>query len=170
MEDVWRFYQAIPQWVGRPDDHAAAEYDLLAVNWATPQFRIGASDQTGNPLLNEVVDSCDPYQLRVLLHRETAERKGLRDGDQVVVEAYWGGMTSGTLMLTELMHPEAVGIPGGHGKQSMHRNPLARRGPNFNALLNTAEGTFDPLHGGIDLSPRVKIYKAGGDSTHENGQ
>jgi len=148
--------------VGRPDDNAAPEYDLLAVNWATPQFRIGTSDQTGNPLLNEVVDHCDPYQLRVLLNRLTAERRGLREGDEVVVEAYWGGTTSGILKLTDLIHPEAVGIPGGHGKRSLHRDPRARRGPNFNALLNTDEGTFDPLHGGIDLSPRVKIVRARG--------
>ncbi len=25
MADVWRFYQPIPQWVGRPDENAAAE-------------------------------------------------------------------------------------------------------------------------------------------------
>jgi anaerobic selenocysteine-containing dehydrogenase len=162
MEDVWRFYQAIPRWVGRPDDGAAPQYDLVALNWSTPQFRIGTSDQTGNPLLNELVDHCDPYQLRVLLNRQTAERKGLREGDPVVVEAYWGGKTSGTLKVTDLIHPEAVGVPAGHGKRSMHRNPLTRRGPDFNALLNADEGSFDPLHGGIDLSPRVKVYRAEG--------
>ena len=54
------------------------------------------------------------------------------------------------------------GVPSGHGKRSLHRNLPPRRGPNFNSLLNTDEGTLDPLHGGIDLSPRVRIYRAGG--------
>jgi anaerobic selenocysteine-containing dehydrogenase len=98
----------------------------------------------------------------VLVNRLTAERKGLREGDEVSVEAYWGGTASGILKLTDLIHPKAVGIPGGHGRRSLHRNPQARQGPNFNALLNTDEGTFDPLHGGIDLSPRVRIDRAGG--------
>jgi anaerobic selenocysteine-containing dehydrogenase len=161
MADVWRFYRPIPQWVGRPDEHAAPEYDLWALNWATPQFRMNCGDQTGNPLLNDVVDGCDPYQFTVLLNRETAARKGLRDGEWVTVEAYWGGATEGRLCVTDLIHPDAVGIPAIHGFRSMHRNPMTRRGPHFNSLLSSAEGTFDPLHGGIDRSPRVRVRAAG---------
>lgn len=162
MNDVWRFYQPIPSWVGRPDETAGPDYDLWAMNWATPQFRMSCGDQTGNPLLNEVVDGCDPYQFTVLLNKGTAERKGLRNGEQVIVEAYWGGKTQGVLRVTDLMHPDAAGIPAIHGFRSMHRNPVTRRGPHFNSLLSSAEGTFDPLHGGIDRSPRVKVYSAEG--------
>lgn len=162
MNDVWRFYQPIPSWVGRPDEKAAPDYDLWAMNWATPQFRMSCGDQVGNPLLNEVVDGCDPYQFTVLLNKDTAERKGLRDREQVIVEAYWGGRTEGVLRVTDLIHPDAVGIPAIHGFRSMHRNPITRRGPHFNSLLSSAEGTFDPLHGGIDRSPRVRVYRAEG--------
>ena len=162
MSDVWRFYQPIPCWVGRPDEHAAPDYDLWAMNWATPQFRMSCGDQVGNPLLNEVVDGCDPYQFTVLVNKSTAQRKGLRDGEQVIVEAYWGGRTKGVLRVTDLIHPDAVGIPAIHGFRSMHRNPITRRGPHFNSLLSSAEGTFDPLHGGIDRSPRVRVYSAVG--------
>jgi anaerobic selenocysteine-containing dehydrogenase len=160
MEDVWRHYRPIPRWTGRPDDNAPAEYDMWALNWATPQFRMSCGDQTGNPLLNEVVDQTDPYQFVVLINRETAARKGLRDGDKIVVEAYWGGQTEGVARVTDLIHPDAVGIPAIHGFKSMHRNPVARRGPHFNSLLSSAEGTFDPVHGGIDRSPRVRIFRA----------
>ncbi len=161
MADVWRFYQPIPQWVGRPDEKAAADYDLIAMNWSSPQFRMLCGDQPGNPMLNEIADECDPYVFVVLLNCETAKRKGLRDGDKVVVEAYWGGRTQGKLKVTSLIHPDAVGIPAVHGFRSMHRNPIARRGPHFNALLNDAEGTFDTLNGGIDRNPRVRVYRAG---------
>ncbi|MHB0869433.1 MAG: molybdopterin-dependent oxidoreductase [Chloroflexota bacterium] len=160
MEDVWDYYRPIPRWTGRSDEKTAGQYDLCALNWATPQFRMSCGDQTGNPLLHEVVDRCDPYQFVVLLNRDTAEKKGLRDGDRVVVEAYWGGKARGTLRVTELIHPDAVGIPALHGFRSMHRNPVARRGPHFNSLLSSAEGTFDPVHGGIDRSPRVRVYRA----------
>ncbi len=162
MDDVWRFYRPIPSWVGRPDEQAAPDYDLWAMNWATPQFRMGCGDQVGNPLLNEVVDHCDPYQFTVLLNRRTAEKKGLQDGERVVVEAYWGGKTAGILRVTDLIHPDTVGIPAIHGFRSIHRNPVTRRGPHFNSLLSSAEGTFDPVHGGIDRNPRVKVYSAEG--------
>lgn len=163
MAEVWGFYQAIPQWVGRPDEDVPAEFDLIAMNWATPQFRMNCADQTGNPLLNEVVDECDPYQFVVLINRETAFRKGLCEGDEVIIEAYWGGTAQGVVKLTSLLHPDALGVPAIHGFRSMHRNPLTRRGPHFNSLLNNAEGTFDPLHGGIDRNPRVRVYRVGGD-------
>ena len=161
MAEVWRFYQAIPQWVGRPDEDIPAEYDLVAMNWATPQIRMNCANQTGNPLLNEVIDECDPYQFVVLMNRETAARKGLCEGDEVIIEAYWGGTAQGVLKLTSLLHPDALGVPAIHGFRSMHRNPVTRRGPHFNSLLNNAEGTFDPLHGGIDRNPRVRVFRAG---------
>lgn len=162
MEDVWKFYQAIPRWIDRPDKDVPAEYDLVVFNWGTPQFRMGCGDQVGNPLLNEVAERFDPYQIVILMNREAAEKRGLRDGDRIVIEAYWGGKTEGKLKVTELIHPDAVGIPGSHGLRSKGRNPVARRGPSYNALLDTEEGTFDPLHGGIDRNPRVKVYKAAG--------
>ena len=161
MADVWRFYQAIPQWVGRPDENIPAEYDLIAMNWATPQFRMNCADQTGNPLLNELIDECDPYQFVVMMNAETAARKGLCAGDEVIIEAYWGGTAQGVLKITSLLHPDALGVPAIHGFRSQHRNPVTRRGPHFNSLLNNAEGTFDPLHGGIDRNPRVRVFRAG---------
>ncbi len=160
MADVWRFYQPIPQWVGRPDENAAPEYDLIAMNWSSPQFRMHNSDQTGNPILNDIAVETDPYQFVILMNKATAEQKGLKDGDEVIVEAYWGARTQGVLKITQLLHPDAVGLPGISGFKSVHGNPLRNKGPNFNALLNSSEGTFDPIHGGIDRNPRVKVFRA----------
>ncbi len=163
MTDVWRFYQPIPQWVGRPDDHAGPEYDLIAMNWSTPQFRMHNSDQTGNPVINDVAGETDPYLFVILMNKETAGRKGLLDGDEITVQAYWGGRTQGKLKVTNLLHPDAVGIPGINGFPTVHGNPLRNQGPNFNLLLNSTEGSFDPLHGGIDRNPRVKVFRTGED-------
>ena len=70
--------------------------------------------------------------------------------------------TEGVLKVTSLLHPDALGVPGNHGFKSSFRNPATRKGPHFNSLLNSAEGTFDPLHGGIDRNPRVRVYWVGG--------
>ena len=164
MADVWRFYQPIPQWVGRPDENAGVEFDLIGMNWSTPQFRMHNSDQTGNPMLNDVANETDPYLFVILMNKETARRKGLHDGEEVIVESYCGGKTHGRLKVTGLIHPEALGVPGISGFKSVHGNMLREKGPNFNVLLNSAEGSFDPLHGGIDRNPRVKVYRAGGES------
>jgi anaerobic selenocysteine-containing dehydrogenase len=161
MTDIWRFYQPIPQWVGRPDEQSAAEFPLYAMNWSTPQFRMHNSDQTGNPILNDMANETDPYLFVILINPQTACRLSICEGDEVVIEAYWGGKTQGTLKLTNLIHPDAVGIPGISGLKTIRGNPLRNRRPNFNLLLNAAEGSFDPLHGGIDRNPRVKVYRAG---------
>ena len=122
------------------------------------------SDQTGNPMLNDVANETDPYLFVILMNKETARRKGLHDGEEVIVESYCGGKTHGRLKVTGLIHPEALGVPGIRGFKSVHGNKLREKGPNFNVLLNSAEGSFDPLHGGIDRNPRVKVYRAGGES------
>lgn len=164
MAKVWQFYQPIPQWVGRPDEVADSRYDLIAMNWSTPQFRMHTSDQTSNPILNEVAAETDPYQFVILMNRETAATKGLQDGDEVIVEAYWGGVTQGKLKVSSLLHPDALGVPGSHGFKFLHHNPATKRGPHFNSILNSAEGSFDPLHGGIDRNPRVRVYRVGGNN------
>jgi anaerobic selenocysteine-containing dehydrogenase len=162
MDRLWHFYNPIPEWVGRPDENADSSFDLIAMNWSTPQFRMHSSDQTSNPILNELADATDPYQFVILINRETALKKGFYDGEEVVVEAYWGGTTQGKLKFTSLLHPDALGLPGSHGYKYLHKNPATKRGPHFNALLNSAEGSFDPLHGGIDRNPRVRINHAVG--------
>ncbi|MCZ7665540.1 MAG: hypothetical protein M5U22_22585 [Thermoleophilia bacterium] len=158
-EDVWQHYQALPRWCGRPDDHAAPEFDMLAVNWSTPQWRMSAGDQVGNAWVQEFVEVNDPYEYRILINTRTAREKGLADGDEVEVQAWHGGRTRGRLKTTELVFPEALGFPSNHGFKSRQRNPVTRKGPHYNELLTGDEGTIDPVSAGIDRAPRVKVTK-----------
>lgn len=160
--DVWGFYQAVPRWVGRPDDPVATEYDLVAVNWSTPWHRMGCNNQFGNAWIHEFVARTDPYEFCVLMNPATARERGLDDGDEILIEAWHGSHVQGRLKLTELLHPDAVGFPSNHGHYSQQRNPEThRRGPHFNVLLTGREGAFDPLTCAIDLTPRVKVLKIG---------
>lgn len=98
-----------------------------------------------NVWVQEFVAVNDPYEYRILINTETARKKGFTDGDQVVVEAWHGGRTEGTLKLTELMFPEALGFPSNHGFKSRQRNPITRPGPHYNELLIGDEGAIDPV-------------------------
>jgi anaerobic selenocysteine-containing dehydrogenase len=168
-DDIWQHYQAIPRWCGRPDDGVAPEFDLYAINWSTPQWRMSAGDQVGNVWVQEFVAVNDPYEYRILINTETARKKGFTDGDQVIVEAWHGGQTEGTLKLTELMFPEALGFPSNHGFKSRQRNPITRPGPHYNELLTGDEGAIDPVSAGVDRAPRVKIYKTPRDKRRAHG-
>ena len=37
---------------------------------------------------------------------------------------------------------------------------MMKKGPHFNRLIPMEDNTFDPVNGSLDVSPRVKIYKA----------
>jgi len=159
----WDHWEPIPQWCGRCDEEYAADFDLRAMVWTTPQTRMCAGDQIGNPWVREPVKRFDPYDYSILINTETARKKGLKDGDQVSVEAFWGGKTQGALKLTELIHPEALGFPGHHGFKGRLRNPITWEGPDFNDLLSDREEEFDPISCATDISPRVRLAKIGAD-------
>ena len=76
----------------------------------------------------------------------------------VIVESRYGKI-EGRVRVSELFHPDAVGISGNYGLGTLHSNPLNRIGPNFNTLLSLDEKTFDGVSGGQDSAPRVKLYK-----------
>ena len=107
------------------------------------------------------VEQFDPYDCSILINSDTARRKGLKDGAEVNIEAFWGGKTRGTLKVTELIHPEALGFPGHHGFKGRLHNPITWKGPDFNDLLSDREGEFDPISCATDITPRVRIAEVG---------
>lgn len=160
-DDVWLHYQPLPRWCGRPDDGAGGEYNLYAINWSTPQWRMAAGDQIGNAWVQEFVEVNDPYEYRILINTKTARDLGLQNDDEIVVRAWHGGETQGRVRLTELIHPDALGFPSNHGFKSRQRNPVTRVGPHYNELLTGDEGAIDPISAGIDRAPRVTIRRVG---------
>ena len=157
QEDHFNYYQAIPYWVPNHEGTVPPEYDMWACNWKTNFMPFGTSNTQENAWLSELRQD-DPYELYVWLNTDTARRKGLKDEDEVCVESQYG-KTRGKLKLTELIHPEVVGIPACYGSSTMLMCPYAKEGPYFNILLSGNQNTgIDPVHGGVNISPRVKVY------------
>ena len=152
----------MPFWVPTDESSAPEPYDLYAINWKT-NFRIhGTGSILENVWVKEIRDA-DPYETYVLINSETAKKKGLADGDRVCLESRYG-KTEGKIRVSELIHPEVVGIPGNYGGE--HRpflNPVTSDAAWFNALLSSnEEHSLDPIAAGIENAPRVKITKAEG--------
>jgi anaerobic selenocysteine-containing dehydrogenase len=156
-EYIFDLYRPIPHWVESSEFLGPAEgYDLWAINWKTPYFSCDASNLTGNPWLAEIYAK-DPWEAVILLNPATASKKKLKDGQAVVVESRYGRI-EGRLRVSELFHPDAVGVGGSYGLGTCQGNPLNRVGPNFNALLSIDPKTFDGVSAGQDTAPAVKVY------------
>lgn len=157
--EFFKFYEPVPFWVATDESVAPGEYDLYVINWKT-NFRIhGTGGNLENAWIKEIREN-DPYETYVIINSETARKKELKDGDRVCLESRYG-KTVGRLRVSELIHPEVLGIPGNYGgKSSSFLNPVSSQAAWFNALLTAdEEHNVDPITAGIENSPRVKIHK-----------
>lgn len=159
MDALMDAYRAIPHWKEQPIHQQPAEYDMYCTNWKSNLRPFGIAGPEENPLLHEIIKLTDPYSLAIWMNPITADKKGIVDGDTIVVESYKGKMT-GKVKVTGRIHPEVVGVGGNYGRRSKQMNPIAREGQNYNQLLTTDDGTFDPLSTSINIAAKVKVYKA----------
>ena len=131
---------------------------MWVCNWKTQFMPFGAADTQENAWLAELRDA-DPYEMWVWINTQTAAKKGLKNGQEVWIESR-SGKTRGRLKLTELIHPEVVGIPACYGSGTVMMSPDSRKGTYYNILLTGDEETgIDPVSGSVSISPRVKIFK-----------
>jgi len=164
QEDYFNYYEAIPRWVPDYEGEVPPGYDMWACNWKTPSMPFGTGGTQENAWLSELREN-DPYELFIWINTETAKSKGLKDEDEIYVESQYG-KTRGKLRLTELIHPEVIGIPACYGSSTIQMCPYAKEGPHFNSLLSgNQENGIDPVHGGINVGPRVKVYRVQGRKT-----
>lgn len=161
MDRYWAAWSPLLNWYPTREQTAPKEYDLLAINYKTATISSAMGLNLENPMLHEIVTTFEPYDYVCIMNVDMAKKKGLKDGDTIVVESRYG-KTSGTLKTSELFHPSAVSIPSNHGKASPLDCPLIGEGPDFNALCTVREedGAHDPITGGYDQAPAVKVYRA----------
>ena len=157
--DFFKFYQPVPFWVPTDESKTPMEYDLYVINWKTSFRMHGNGGNLENSWIKEIREN-DPYETYVIIHSETAQKKGIKDGDRVCLESKHG-KTWGKARVSELIHPEVVGIPGNYGgKSCAFLNPVNSDAAWFNALLTAdEEHSLDPITGGIENSPRIKISR-----------
>jgi len=131
-----------------------SEYDLFVVSQRDPlmTYRFTAH----NPYIDDAA-SRNPYTHNIAMNAETARKKGIRDGDTIWLENQWGDKVTGTVKLSQLVHPKIVAAVGlGSWAKGM---PIARgKGINPNALLRQDQHRFCPLSGSAEPTARVKVY------------
>ena len=161
------FDTPIPVWLGTgPLKPAPPEYDLRAFNWGTTMTTMGMMME--DHWRHEYLNLYDPRIYRVMMHPDTAARKGLKDGDMVFIESRVGnldgeeviGKVKGQVFVTQCVHPEAVGIAARFGASSTSCGYPARDGMRFNDLISWEEESLDPITGNVEGAPFVKVYKA----------
>ena len=150
MEELIKYYQAVPCWIPNSEFEEDREYPLYAINWKTPYFTNAIGVPHLNWLIQGLADDIDPYENVIWINPKTAREYQVEDWEEVRVISRYGYM-DGILKVTELIHPKVLGIPGGHGRGSMSNQTI------FNNLLTTDDRTADPVNVSIEVSPRVKL-------------
>ena len=92
------------------------------------------------------------------MHKGTAKKRGIGEGDLIVVENPWGDRVTGNVKLTELIHERVIGIVG-LGTWSRGRK-FEPRGINHNQLLRLGARYIDPVVGAVEEAINVKAYRA----------
>ena len=101
----------------------------------------------------------DPYYDAICMNTKTAAATGLKDGQTVWVESQYG-KTKGRLKVSELFHPETVGMAGALGRRvkTLGAGPSDRA--QYNELPDASMEQMDWIAGGIENTVRVKVYAA----------
>jgi anaerobic selenocysteine-containing dehydrogenase len=143
-------YTPLVDWKPCPAYEPDGEYNLFAVNYKTVYHTFAATQN--NAWLEEVAED-DPYAYKIMIHREVAKKRGIKDNDIVSVESKWGGV-KGRAVITDFIYPEAIGIAGSYGSWV-----ASGKGVDYNRLIPIDLEHTDYVSCNIDLCVRVKLSK-----------
>ncbi|MBI4296112.1 MAG: molybdopterin-dependent oxidoreductase [Chloroflexi bacterium] len=132
------------------------DYDLYCFSYRDI-LHTGSSTME-QPWLDEA-SQMNPYTYNITMNRETAEKKGLKDGDVVEIESADRRTVTGRLKVMEGQHPQTMGIAAcsGHWAKGL---PIAKdKGTNFDILLELDLQHVDPVSWVIETCARVKVKK-----------
>ena len=109
-----------------------------------------------NPWLDEAA-KMDPFSYTIAINAAEARKRGFSQGQAVWIEGETGRKVKGRLRLTELIHPEGIGIAAmaGHWTKGM---PIAKdKGVFFNELLEIDWDHVSPVNNNLDLCAKVRV-------------
>ena len=85
--------------------------------------KITSPTKTRSSGWQSLVARCDyrfvPDAKKIILPSGLAEEVGVGEGDQIWVESTYGGKTEGKVHISQLIHPECIGISGNYGKSGL---------------------------------------------------
>lgn len=160
IDEVLRQYSCAPAFFEFEGMHPTAEFPLKVFQFKT-HFEV--NDSTGlsyNPWLNDIMQNFQQDVKKALIAPSAAKKLGLADGDEVIIESTTGGTTKAILCVSEMIHPDTLGISGKWGARGFGLVDYSHEGPLYNALLNGTESDIGFMMGNINNSLPVKLYKA----------
>ncbi|MCL0044134.1 molybdopterin-dependent oxidoreductase [Dehalococcoidia bacterium] len=151
-------YEPVPEW--RPcepfEQLQAGEIDAIGVHYKLPYVYGGQGN--ANPWIDELCDKL-PHSYGVLINTSLAKKKGIKDGDSIWLESPVKKVKV-VARVTQMVHPEVLGIAGHAGHWSKGK-PLAQgKGVNFNGLLPYGENKLDVISTALDHCAPIKVTKA----------
>jgi anaerobic selenocysteine-containing dehydrogenase len=151
----WQDYTAFPTWREPTFNSSPAEYDMTLFSYKKIEFK--QSRTTMNPLMTEI----EPEQ-SLEMNPLDAARKGISDGDEVIVEAHNAvtGETRSVRIKAKLLESIMPGTAALSHHYGFWVHPVAKeRGPTPNTIFFSGEGyvtnTADQA-----FHVRVKVTKA----------
>ncbi|RJR40096.1 MAG: molybdopterin-binding protein [Desulfobacteraceae bacterium] len=157
IELDWEHYSAVAQWIPiRPHLVNEPGYDFYCFN-VCDGLHV-ATTTAEQPWLDEA-SRMNPYSYNIVMNRDAAGQKGLKDGDIVELTSDRGNSVRGQLKLRKAQHPQTVVITGRAGHWS-HGMPIARgKGVGFQYLMDNKFSDCDPVTWHPEPCVRVKISK-----------
>jgi molybdopterin-containing oxidoreductase family molybdopterin binding subunit len=136
---------------------APPEFDLWVVNQKLPFMTFSFSAE--NPMLVDLARrSAKVYNVGI--NAATAVRKGVRDGDRIVLETPDGRRAEGTARVSEGIHPDCLAVPGVLGRWAVGNPGARRQGIHVNGLLTYTLDHMDTLSAALDSCVKVRISRA----------
>jgi len=132
------------------------EYDLYCFSYRDTLHTGSATME--QPWLDEA-SRMNPYTYNITMNRDTAIKKGIKDGDIIEIETVTGRKAEGAVKLMEGQHSQTVGIAAcsGHWAKGL---PIAKgKGTNFDDLLEIDLNHVDPVSQNLETAVRVKVRK-----------
>lgn len=148
-QELWERYTAYPTWVTPPIERSPKEYDLYLMDHKRIEMKQTRTREE-LPLLAELMPE-NP----LVMNASVAMKRGLKDGDEVVVESHHPG-TGETRQITTVLRtsngirPDTVSITHHVGRVGE---------PTANALLFYGDGMWD-IGAGWYSHVKVKVRKA----------
>ena len=151
-------YEPLPEWkpCASYEQVRSREIDAIGVHYKLP-YTYGAQGNA-NPWIDELCEKL-PHSYGILINTKLAQEKGIKDGDQVWLESPTK-RNKAVARVTEMVHPEVLGIAGHAGHWSEGKPFSKGKGVNFQGLLPYDLDHIDTISTSIDMCAPLKVRKA----------
>ncbi|MFC1906211.1 molybdopterin dinucleotide binding domain-containing protein, partial [Chloroflexota bacterium] len=155
----WEQYDGLVNWYPTPPNKASEDYDLYCLSYRDILHTGSGTMQL--PLVDEA-SMMNPYTYNIVINTETAQKKGLVDGDIVEIESNHSRKIRGPINTTHGVHPDVISIAATAGHWVKGQPIAYKKGVHFDKLVELDMEHVDPTNLNMETSVKVKICKIDG--------